>query len=126
MITLNQPHDIISIAVFKDKNSSKHWIEIGKSGGLDKASDSKKQLVQLVCCTVKQAAEQWAIEHHASDFGVGIDPVGGAEAAFLAGRKHFIENELREYLEMARKTWSTYYGDEQFAIDAIIQQALKK
>lgn len=52
---LNKSNNIISIAVFKDKNSSKHWIEIGKDGGLDKVSDSEKQLVQLVCCTVQQA-----------------------------------------------------------------------
>ena len=79
--------------------------------------------------TPEQVAEEWIITNHASDFGSTIDPVGGTRAAFLAGREHFIEHELQQYLEMARD--GGYNGGlERFMFtydnDEIIQKALEK
>lgn len=65
---LKKQHDIITLAVFKDKYSSKHWIEIGSSGGLEKRSDGNKELVQLVCCSV--ASAKLEIKHLKKKYGI--------------------------------------------------------
>ena len=49
--------------------------------------------------TPEQAAEEYSRDYRS----IPGSPGAISKHAFLAGRKHFIENELREYLEMARE-----------------------
>lgn len=82
--------------------------------------------------TSKQAAEEYSqLIWFISSNGIGMDPrldlreiidfKRGQNAGFLAGRKHFIENELREYLEMA-----AVLGLEKRLIDPGIDEIINK
>lgn len=87
--------------------------------------------------TPEQAAIEWANEWAWDGVMYWKLPDGDeqllgmqfAVRAFLAGRKHFIENELEEYLEMAKHISEHYkYGEfqgisEKYTINEILQKA---
>ena len=41
---------MMTVALFKDRKTGKYELEIGSGGGLDKRSDSERELVQLTGC----------------------------------------------------------------------------
>lgn len=82
--------------------------------------------------TPEQAAEEYSqLYKYINDHAIGFDPRldireiiclrRGKKEGFLAGRKHFIEHELRGYLEMA-----AVLGVEKRLIDPGIAEIINK